>query len=213
MKLVIISDTHGMHRDMGKIPDGDVLIHAGDMTNVGELQQVDDFNSWLWTLPHKNKIVIAGNHDWCFERDRARAEKMLTNCTYLQDDYTVIDGVKFWGGPWQPEFCNWAFNAKRRKLREQWDLIPDDTDVLITHGPPFGVLDKTLIGSANVGCEELEFALRRVKPKVHIFGHIHEDFGMVERKGITYVNGSTCDFRYRPINEPIVVEVESYGKA
>jgi len=108
---------------------------------------------------------------------------LLKNATcYLENSGVEIDGVKFWGSPWQPEFFNWAFNLPRgRRLAEIWALIPDDTEVLITHTPPYGILDRVDSGE-HVGCEDLRRALQRVKPKVHVFGHIHEDRGVVEQK-------------------------------
>ena len=124
MKIVAISDTHGLHRSL-EIPDGDVLIHAGDLTRHGTLDDVREFNDFLGTLPHPHKIVIAGNHDFCFESDREACEELLTNCIYRQDQEVVIDGVKFYGSPWQPWFYDWAFNLERGpEIRAKWDLIP-----------------------------------------------------------------------------------------
>ncbi|MCH7547973.1 MAG: metallophosphatase domain-containing protein [Candidatus Krumholzibacteriota bacterium] len=201
--LVLVSDTHGRHRDL-IVPDGDVFIHAGDMTMfAGELDVLVDFNDYLETLPHAHKIVVAGNHDFCFERDNARSRALLTNATYLEDDAITIDGVTYYGSPWQPEFLNWAFNLERGKaLREKWSMVPDHTDVLITHCPPAGILDET-IGGERVGCEDLLARVRVVRPKLHVFGHIHEARGMVEIDGTKFVNAATA---FRSC-EPFVVEM------
>jgi len=146
MKLITISDTHGLHWSLD-IPDGDVLIHAGDLTDRGILEEVSEFNTFLGTLPHPHKIVIAGNHDLCFEDYRMDCEEALTNCIYLQDQEVTIDGVRFYGSPWQPWFYDWAFNLERGpEIRAKWDLIPEGTDVLITHGPPYGIGDLTARG-------------------------------------------------------------------
>lgn len=205
MKCVAISDTHSMYRGL-IIPAGDVLLHAGDITGRGKTKEIHEFNDWLGTLPHKHKIVIAGNHDWCFYYNEQECREILTNAIYLQDESVTIDGVKFYGSPWQPEFCNWAFNLPRgQKLKEKWDMIPDDTDVLITHGPAYMKLDYCEGG--NVGCEELAKAVLRVKPEVHLFGHIHEGYGMSLEDGITYINASVCTGAYKPTNKPIVFDM------
>ncbi len=134
MKIITISDSHDLHWSL-KIRDGDVLVHAGDLTNRGIHEEVEDLNRFLGTLPHPHKIVIAGNHDFCIEDYRIDCEEIITNCTYLQDQELIINGVKFYGSPWQPLFYDWAFNLERGpEIRGKWDLIPADTDVLITHG-------------------------------------------------------------------------------
>jgi len=206
MKIVTISDTHGMHRSLN-MPDGDVLIHAGDFCSRGSLENVSEFNEWLGGLNYKHKIVIAGNHELCLERDAEKAEALITNAIYLKDTSVVIDGVKFYGAPWQPYFFNWAFNLQRgAELKEKWDLIDSDTDVLITHGPPHGYLDETFKGE-HVGCEELVKVVRRIKPKFHVFGHIHYGYGSVRIGVTTFVNASTCTEGYEPVNEPLVFDV------
>lgn len=206
MKIVTISDTHGMHRALN-MPSGDVLIHAGDFSSNGTLENVREFNEWLGRLDYEHKIVIAGNHELCFESAPEEAEKLITNAVYLKDSSIVIDGMKFYGSPWQPAFYNWAFNLQRgAELKQKWDMIEDDTDVLITHGPLFGYLD-SVVGDEHVGCEELTKAVQRIKPKLHVCGHIHGGYGMDKLGSTKLVNASTCNERYDPINEPIVVEI------
>ena len=201
--LVLASDTHGRHRDL-IVPDGDVFIHAGDITRFGgEIDDLIDFNEYIATLPHPHKIVIAGNHDFCFERDNDRSRSILTNATYLEDDGLSIDGVTYYGSPWQPVFLDWAFNLERGSaLREKWAMVPEDTDVLITHGPPQGILDE-VSGGERVGCADLLERVRKVNPKVHVFGHIHEARGTHEQDGTTFVNASTAF----GVGEPFVVEI------
>jgi len=212
MKIVCISDTHTMHNTSRiQIPDGDVLIHAGDITGHGGLKPIIEFSAWLKRQPHKHKIVIAGNHDWCFQnRDRDMSIKEIsTAATYLEDSAIVIDGVKFYGSPWQPEFCDWAFNLPRgAALKEKWDMIPNDTDVLITHGPPLNILDWCPGG--NVGCSDLRSrVLNMPNLKYHVFGHIHESYGTEKHGNTTFVNASVCTGRYEPINQPIVLELKN----
>ncbi|MCP3920134.1 MAG: metallophosphoesterase [bacterium] len=206
MRIVCLSDTHDAHGDL-KVPEGDVLVHAGDMSRMGHELEIQAFDDWLGTLAHAHKVVIAGNHDWLFERDPAAARALITNARYLQDSGATIEGVRFWGSPWQPRFFNWAFNLDRgAPLRERWAQIPEATDVLVTHGPPQGVLDRTTRGEP-VGCEELDAALARVRPRLHVFGHIHEAYGREERDGTVFVNACNCDLSYEAVNPPIVVDL------
>jgi predicted phosphohydrolase len=205
LRIVCISDTHNQHEALD-VPDGDLLLCAGDITRRGDRADVESFDRWLSTLPHPHKVVIAGNHDFCFERDPG-ARAWLRHATYLQDSGCEIGGLRLWGSPWQPRFFDWAFNLNRgAPLRERWDLIPPETDVLITHGPPWGVLDLTS-RRVRAGCEELALAVARIKPRLHVFGHIHEAYGRVDVDGVIYVNACTCDLRYRPVQPPIVVDL------
>ena len=206
MRLVLISDTHRKHGHLA-LPDGDVLVHAGDATSMGTVPEIAEWNEWLGRQPHRHKVVIAGNHDWLFERDPAIARGLLTNATYLEDGGVTLEGLRFWGSPWQPRFFRWAFNLDRgAPLREKWERIPAGTDVLITHGPPQGILDRTWHGE-SVGCEELAPIVARLRPRLHVFGHIHESHGRLDRDGTTYVNASTCDAREKPTNPPVMVDL------
>jgi Icc-related predicted phosphoesterase len=190
------------------VPDGDVLVIAGDICLCGQRAELKRFNHFLAGLPHPHKVFIAGNHDWPLYHASPRQIRSLVNqATYLQDSGITINGIKFRGSPWQPAFFNWAFNLPIGKaLADKWELIPEDTDVLITHGPPYQILD-TLVSGKQVGCVDLKQAVERLKPKVHIFGHIHEGYGRLEQDGTTYVNASVCKVNYQPINPPIVVDL------
>jgi len=205
IRLVAISDTHGLHRHL-TIPDGDILVHAGDITGYGQVEQVADFNEWLGTLPHRHKIVIAGNHDFCFETQPVETAALLTNCIYLFDEAITLDGLYFYGTPWQPWFFDWAFNLRRgSEIRAKWELIPPETDVLITHGPPLGYGDLTSRGE-YVGCADLLESVRQKRPKLHIFGHIHEGYGMTHNQHTTFINASSCTLQYQPAQRPIVYD-------
>jgi predicted phosphohydrolase len=209
MRLVFISDTH-THRDF-RVPEGDVLVHAGDATGAGTLPEVRAFLAWFSSLPHSRKIFIAGNHDWLFQREPDTVRALLADhpdLVYLQDSGVAVDGVRFWGSPWQPEFMAWAFNLPRQgaRIREAWNRIPVDTDVLITHGPPHGVLDQVQ-GGEHLGCEELRIRLGALRPRIHIFGHIHDGYGVLRSGSCLFVNASICDEHYRPVHDPIVVEL------
>jgi len=227
MRIVCISDTHTLQDNMtADIPEGDVLLHAGDVMNSGyDASDIFYFLDWFGALPHKHKIFIAGNHDRLFENDPKAVKDIIDKkngvlksskkkkITYLEDSEIVIDGVKFYGSPYQPEFCNWAFNVNRGPdIKRVWDKIPLDTDVLITHGPPYGILDWTEYDRLNVGCEMLMPKILEVKPKIHLFGHIHEAYGVKVVDDTTFVNASICTLRYRPINKPIVFDYHPENK-
>jgi predicted phosphodiesterase len=206
MRIVCLSDTHDQHGAL-QVPDGDLLLHAGDATMKGSLEQIEAFDAWLATQPHRAKVVIAGNHDWGFERTPAQARARIRHATYLEDEETTVGGLRIWGSPWQPWFYDWAFNLERGpQIAAKWALIPGGIDVLITHGPPLGILDRTSRGD-DVGCADLLAAVQRVRPKLHLFGHIHEGYGTVERDGTRFVNASNCTERYHPVQPPIVVDL------
>jgi predicted phosphodiesterase len=216
MRIVAISDTHGRHRQLS-VPDGDVLVHAGDfMVSGTRLYEITDFSNWLMEQPHQHKIIIAGNHDIYFEKEPVLATARLDkSITYLCDSGCDIDGVKFWGSPYQPEFYNWAFNVPRGPaIKEHWDLIPRDTDVLITHGPAHGWLDTVNRDGEHLGCEELRTAIKRVRPQFHIFGHIHGGAGRAyfppqepDNWQLTSANVSMMDESYKVVNVPFVIDV------
>jgi Icc-related predicted phosphoesterase len=213
LKLVIISDTHSHHRRV-IVPDGDVLIHCGDITFRGELPIIEDFSNWLKEQPHKRKIVIAGNHELGFSHGYKRNSFIdlirASGADYLEDSLVEIDGVLFYGTPWQPEFCNWEWNLPRGKeLKAKWALIPDRVQVLITHCPPFGILDEATSDNnlEKIGCKDL---LRRIKQlkhlKVSCFGHNHLKGGqMIEQGGVKFVNAAVCTENYNPTNLPVEV--------
>ncbi len=208
MRFVHISDTHNYHKQV-KIPDGDCLIISGDFTSVGAIHQIAAFNTWLGTLPHKYKILVAGNHDRLFETDPSLARSLITNAIYLQDEEVTIEGIRIWGTPWQREFCNWAFNLPDgATLKAKWDLIPSGIDILVTHSPPYGIRD-FIPGHHtwnHLGCPELLDAVLRINPKFHLFGHIHYSHGMEDFMGTTFINSAICTEAYLAINEPHVFE-------
>lgn len=206
MKVVCISDTHSKHNRLN-VPDGDILINAGDLTENGEAEEVKDYNNWLSSLPHRYHICIAGNHDFLFEKEPEYAQSLLTNAIYLQDSSVEIEGIKFWGSPVSIRFYDWAFNRDRGSdIKKHWDLIPNDTDILITHSPPWGILDRTY-DRTYAGCEDLRNAIFRVKPKYCIFGHIHTGYGIYKINDITFINASVLGYKDNVINKPVVFEI------
>jgi predicted phosphodiesterase len=206
MKIVLISDTHGSHEGL-TVPSGDLLIHAGDMTRSGALGELEAFAGWLRTLPHPHKLLIAGNHDFCCERQPEASRAVLAEFTYLLDEAVAIEGIRFYGSPWTPLFFDWAFQQPRGpKLGAIWSRIPAGTEVLITHGPPQGILDWTVSGD-RAGCEALAAVVVKVAPRYHIFGHIHEAVGQEQHGATMYINASSVDLEYRPVNPPVVIEI------
>ena len=225
MRLVCISDTHNQHGKL-TLPEGDVLIHAGDFTGTGTHKQVISFIRWFASQPHRHKVLVAGNHEVTLDHKfyqknwakfhvkyplRAHEIKAYIlreeGITYLENTEVVIEGVKFYGSPAQPAFGGWAFGHERgENIREVWGKIPQDTDVLITHGPPFGYGDKLDIGE-RVGCKELLKELNRVKPKVHIYGHIHEGYGTYTHGVTKLINPASCNEHYQITNSPIVYDL------
>lgn len=219
-RLVLISDTHGLHDGFadlpGGLPEGDVLVHAGDFTKRGRIEEVRAFADWMASTGFPHSVVVAGNHDFLFQKQPELAREILSavpGLVYLEHDEAEVAGLRVFGSPWQPEFCNWAFNLERGEpLARRWRQVPSGVDVLVTHSPPFGVLDRCDHGE-RVGCEALRDELPRIAPRLHVFGHIHEARGVVEREGRMTVNACSCDLAYRLVHEPVVVELPEAGPA
>ncbi|ETL82800.1 hypothetical protein F441_17738 [Phytophthora nicotianae CJ01A1] len=227
LRVVCISDTHAKHRNLRDIPEGDVLLHCGDFTNRGTHDEIRDFNDWLGTLPHRHKVVIAGNHDVCMDaveydqhwnkafrhkvyNDPSLSRALLTNCTYLENRSTVINGVKIYGSPMTPPIPGraGAFNVARGFADQQhWTKVPADVDVLVTHGPPHGILDTTFTG-LHVGSETLlKETMSRIRPSFHIFGHIHEAYGATRVGKTVFVNAASSTLLTKPRHAPVVLDI------
>ena len=199
MKLVLISDTHNTEPN---VPNGDVLIHCGDMSNQGTWSELRPQLEWIDSQPHKYKIVIAGNHDFGLEKLPMKEELLSgLDIIYLENKGVEIEGVKFWGSPINPPFMNWAFQPPRFNWKA---AIDDDVEVLITHAPPFGILDSNHIFT-SIGCPNLLEAVKGLKKlRVHVFGHVHENIGMRVADGVTFVN---CALGGRSNVRPVEIEV------
>jgi Icc-related predicted phosphoesterase len=233
MKIVLMSDSHGRHENIyvmkpeddlqnmetlyhitGGVylpPVADMIIHAGDISMRGQEFEVENFLKWYSSLPYKYKVLIAGNHDFLFDIQRTLASDLLKkypDIIYIENDMVEIEGLKIWGSPIQPWFHNWAFNKYRGEdIKKFWDIIPNDIDILVTHGPPFGILDMTMSGD-QVGCEDLMAKIKEIPTlKLHVFGHIHEHAGYEFKDGVHYINASVLNLRYQLQNRPQIFEV------
>jgi len=214
LTLTLISDTHTKHRQItNDLPGGDLIIHAGDLSSMGYQEELKWFFEWYKQLPYDHKVFIAGNHDWGFQTEAVETSLQLKNypeIDYLQDamyvlgdDYT--SAVKIYGTPWQPRFHDWAFNVNRgEELAKKWESIPEGLDILISHGPPYSILDCTREG-LHVGCEDLYIKIINVLPKMVVFGHIHEGYGYRSTNNISFFNASVLNSDYNYTNKPILV--------
>lgn len=218
-KITFISDSHGKHeyltsKRMGNIlGSGDILVHCGDVSNVGKPHEIKEFLDWFSNTDFTHKVFIAGNHDFGFQYvDTIAPEYIEKGVHYLFDSGVEIDGIKFYGSPWQPEFYDWAFNLPRgEKLAEKWAKIPGNTDILITHGPAYRMLDYTIQGQM-VGCEDLFNRIMEVKPKIHACGHIHWAYGQKSFNDVEFINAAVLNERYEHENKPIVVNFDEDTK-
>jgi len=214
MKIAAFSDCHEQFKAIKFPKDFDLLICAGDFTYRGDYFAIRDFLEELRAL-EKPTIIVAGNHELTLDKINSSENQLINiycrpeaNQFYLKNQGIDFLGYKIWGSPYTPWFHDWAFNAPRDNIQEHWDKIPLDTEILVLHGPPYGILDYTDTGN-NVGCEALLSTIKTKlkKLKVCIFGHIHESYGQVEIDGVRYYNVSICNRNYKPVNPATIIEV------
>jgi Icc-related predicted phosphoesterase len=211
-RVCAISDVHEKWADL-KIPNCDLLVVAGDLTYTGDYGKISEFNGWCYGLQDrdvvKEVVVIAGNHDLTAQKDPKTFRELLCDVTYLEDEEYEWNGLRIYGSPWTPSFFreSWVFNADRGpEIRGYWNCIPENLDILITHGPPYGVRDNTPRGE-RVGCWDLREVILAKKPRVHICGHIHHGYGMGMLGTTLVVNASSCTERYKAENTPLVIDL------
>ena len=218
MKVCCISDTHLSHNQL-EIPECDLLIHAGDFSFVGKMIDIMEVNQWFGKLKEKGKckeiVSVAGNHDWVAHNNPSWTKEAFTNCIYLDEEPCGVFGYKVFGSAWSPFFNNWAFNAQRGKeIARHWKKIPDDTQILVVHGPPYGILDVNTediysqpLGPEHLGCEDLKNRISQLKDlKLSVHGHIHSSHGLEEHNGVKFVNASVLNESYEVVFKPIVIE-------
>jgi Icc-related predicted phosphoesterase len=219
MKIVAISDTHCKWNKL-VIPECDILISAGDYSFLGEPHVVKNFHKWLNKQPAKHKISVQGNHEKQVESNFAFskqiAEEACLGVHFIDEGLVEVEGLKIWCTAITPFFRNWAWNRySGEDIQKHWDRIPEGIDILVSHGPPFGILDGVERFNGKMcefeiehcGCPQLLNKVLEIKPRYHIYGHIHEGHGTCSRDGITFVNASICDGQYRPVHDITIVEI------
>ena len=211
LSLCIISDTHNKHKHIGELPDADVIIHCGDFTSLGKEHEIRNFFKWYYKLNQfKYKIIIAGNHDMMFEENGSFARSLVpSNVIYLEDNSIIIEGIKIYGTPVQKKFGNWAFNKTDEQLVKYYSEIPSDTDVLVTHNPPYGIFDWSVYDNINTGSSSLLTEItERIKPIISVFGHIHSGHGIQSIDNTMFINASNLNEEYIYQYKPIYVEID-----
>jgi predicted phosphodiesterase len=217
-RITTISDTHSKHNQITPyLTGGDILIHAGDISSMGYDHEIQKFCKWFDGIDNYDlKVFIAGNHDYGFQnryQDVMQIVNSYKTITYLQDDWVEfyrgnLPKIKIWGSPWQPEFYNWAFNLPRNgnELKQKWDLIDTDTNIIVTHGPANGYVDTVIGRYEHLGCERLIDRVKLIQPDIHICGHIHSGYGYATDGKTHFINASVLDERYLFTQKPITVD-------
>lgn len=204
MRVVCMSCTHQQHWRL-EVPDGDVLIHAGDATHFGTATQLSAFGNWMAGLPHAHKVFVPGNHDRLFEKNPALARSLLPGVFVLIDEELRMENLRIYGTPWTKPFMHWSFMTTEHSLREIYQKIPAGTDILVTHNPPHGLFDLTIEGG-HEGSPALARRVEEVRPRLHVFGHIHEAAGIFVADRIS-VNACVTDETSRLAREPFVIDI------
>jgi len=209
MKLLLLSDTHGQNNLLEDLPEADVAIHCGDVTRYGSRDDLKEFASYFGEVKSTYKIIIAGNHDACLAKHRAYCEGILNlhHIAYLEDSSITIGGIKFWGMPWTPWFGTWHFMADNHVLVNKWSNIPNNVDVVISHGPPHRILDETAKGEHAGSPTQRGNVMHRIKPALNVFGHIHEAHGQTKKLFTDFINCSLLNERYEPTFQPVLYEI------
>ncbi|MGR3679722.1 MAG: metallophosphatase domain-containing protein [Paracoccaceae bacterium] len=208
LSISAIADTHGRHRELRGLR-GDILIHCGDMFDLFEQTpaRIEDLDDWFAKQDFDLILCIGGNHDRQIEERVERGETVFHNAVYLADSGYEYRGVRFYGSPWVPDLRDHAFYAAEPELQRAWKKIPDNTDVLITHAPPFGVLDMSSRGQ-NLGCPHLTQRLMETVPRFHCFGHVHASGGTMQRNGTSYINAASVQSgRDKPLRKPVSIRI------
>lgn len=230
MKLAFIADMHGNLKFL--VDPCDLLLIAGDLCPASPSPFISvgmqrnwlnsKFKKWIEELPVRYVIIIAGNHDWIWEVSKSEVPMWIPNnycdlgmiannkIAYIEDYWIHHEGLKIYGTPWQPPFCNWAFNKEVDRLKLCWDNIPDDVDILLTHCPPYGIMDETQYpeyAKQHIGDRNLLNRIKEIKPILSVYGHNHGENGVIKIDGTTFVNCSIVDERYKLTKKPIYLEI------
>jgi len=207
MRIILIADTHGLHRQLA-VPGGDLLIHAGDFTMFSKPPLIiSDFNGWLGSLPHRHKVIIPGNHEFTLEDPHDRGE--ITNAILLVDSAVEIEGMRIWGSPTTPLYGGAFGMSMAADRKRHWAQIPDGLDILVTHGPPLGILDHGPGSERREGCPELLEAVLQSRPRLHVFGHVHAGYGMLRMADTIFANASVVGEDFGLVGSPIVIGLQA----
>jgi predicted phosphohydrolase len=211
VKILCLADTHGFHVELPEdwFPLADVLVCAGDVSVGGTELEIANFLCWFNGLAYEHKIFIAGNHDFLFQTKPEQARRLIPDdIIYLEDSFCIIDGAKVYGSPWTLTFLDWAFMLDRGgPMRATWERIPKDTDILITHGPPYGIRDFSKYQNGHAGCEELLKVVQAMPLKCYVFGHVHESYGAYSNGETFFANAFIVNEIYKVTNKPVLVEI------
>lgn len=217
-RITSISDTHNKHKQITPfLNGGDILIHAGDLSSMGYDREIQEFCKWFDSIDNYDlKVFIAGNHDYGFQErweDVSQIINSYKTITYLEDDWVGFQKgdlreIRIWGSPWQPVFYNWAFNLPRNgvELEQKWNLIPNNTDILVTHGPAWGYVDIVVGRYDNLGCEKLIQRIEQFNPAIHICGHIHTGYGYQSNGKTHFINASVLNEEYNFTQMPLTFD-------
>lgn len=211
MIIGAVSDTHNHPYS---VPPVDILVHAGDLTVAGSLNELEKAIEQLLEQPAKQRVVIAGNHDYFIEQQNGEAQKLFNDAGiyYLQDEEVTIEGLRIYGSPYTLEFGAYSFMLPRGgEAKKTWEKIPTGIDILVTHSPPWGRFDVPFGSNQRVGCPDLMRELLRIKPRVHLFGHVHSPGDVTPEDGIRYINASvtnTAGGRYNRVYDPVIFELD-----
>lgn len=197
MKILHLSDTHGAHHRLRDLPVADIVVHSGDFCMYGEEREALDFLNWFCDLPYRHKIFICGNHDVCLNGENVNG--LPDNVHHLNNSGVEIEGVKFYGVPLPP------LDGGSKRMARNYAAIPEDTDILVTHSPAYGIFDFDM--GVNFGSKELLESVLRIYPLAHLFGHIHMQHGIEERNGIIFSNGAIMNDSYTNLNKPNIIEI------
>ena len=204
--LCIIADTHCRHREVA-LPECDVLIHCGDFCSFQREDErvLEDVDSWFAEAPAKHVLCVGGNHDYLLQSREFR----FAHATLLEDSLVEFEGLSFYGSPWCPQLVGFAYFATEEQLIERWRRIPSGIDVLVTHTPARGLLDVPSSGGVHLGCPHLLDELQRIRPRLHVFGHIHASYGLQAEEETRFVNAAIVggrDFGVR--NSPTLITLD-----
>lgn len=212
VSVAVVSDTHQWSGEVIKVPSADIFVHCGDMSMRGTGPEIDRAIKWIASLPHKHKIIVPGNHDFLFEQNPGEIVSMIegTGIVVLMDAGTTVSGLRVWGSPkTKTRSRRWAFDFRDE---DSWAFsgVPYGLDLLVTHSPPAGIMDNAASPNDDgtpVGSTRLLEVVKKARPRYHLFGHIHEGYGLLVTEDTVFVNASLCDENYALVNLPRLLNI------